>query len=172
LTSYEKGDYDEAAVEFELFLEFHPGHKMAPKAQYYVAMSKFNSYPSPERDITLAREAKSELEQFLRTYPDHPDVEQVRSYRIEVIDHLQTHEIEVARVYYRRGNYTAALLRLDPIQKTEASPEIKQEALYLTARTYEKQDDPENARVYYQQVIDTGIDNDLSEKARRELNRF
>lgn len=172
LTEYEKGNYEEAAVEFELFLEFHPAHKLAPRAQYYVAMSKFNSYPSPERDITLAVEARKELEEFLRVYPDHPDVETVRKYRIEVIDHLQTHEIEVARVYYRRGNYKAAHLRLDPVLDSEASPAVIQEAMYLSARTYEKQEDTENARRYYLLAIDNGTDAEFTEKSRERLNRL
>ncbi|MCD4653188.1 outer membrane protein assembly factor BamD [bacterium] len=169
LTEYEKRNYADAAVEFKLFLEFHPAHKMAPQAQYYIALSKFNSIPSPERDISMAIEAKTELTAFLKRYPDHPDLEKVNQYLSDVIDHLQTHEIEVAKVYYRRRSYNATLLRLSPVLDTKASPYIKQTALLLIARTHEKMNAEDEAREYYQKVIDNGDDEKLTHIARNQL---
>jgi len=172
LTEYEKGNYEESAVEFKLFLEFHPAHKMAPQAQYYIALSKFHSIPSPERDITKALEAKTELSELLVRYPDHPDYEQVSNNLEEVIDHLQNHEIEVAKVYYRRRSYDAVLLRLNPVLETKASPVVMQSAMLLIARTYEKKSNIEESRKYYQNVIDIGFDEELTKNARKELSRI
>ncbi|MBN1295276.1 outer membrane protein assembly factor BamD [bacterium] len=167
---YNRGNYDEAAVEFSLFLEFHPGHKLAPQAQYFIALSKFHSLPSPERDTTLAHDALKELEEFLRRYTDHPDYHKVTRYRIEVIDHLQLHEIQVARVYFRRGDYEAARLRLLPIPDTEASPNVKQEALYWLGRVSEKENDRDAAQSYFRQAGDAGSNERLPRRSSIHLN--
>jgi len=172
LTEYEKGNYEEAAVEFKLFLEFHPAHKMAPQAKYFLAFSKFHSISSPERDITMALEAKKELSEFLARYPDHPDSEKVKINLNHVIDHLQSHEIQVARVYYRRRSYDAALLRLEPVLETEASAIIKQSALLLIAKAYAKKDDYEQSRKYFQEVIDNGADEKTTQEAKKHLSKL
>ena len=170
VAEYERGNYAEAAVEFELFIEFHPGHKMAPQAQYYVALSKFNSFPSPERDITMALEARKELTEFLRLYPGHPDSQKVQNYLNNVNDHLQTHEIEVAKVYYRRGSYEAAINRLVPVDSSAASDEVKQKASMLLARSYEQNENKEEAVNTYRKVIELGFDQEMNDEALKKIN--
>lgn len=138
--------YSKASVELELFIEFNPAHKLAPQAQYYLAMSKFNSIISPERDTTTALEAKTSLENFLIRYPEHPDCDKVRDFLNQVIDHLQMHEVEVAKSYYRMGLYGAALNRLNPVLQTKASDTVKQEAYYFIGKSYIHTGESEKAR--------------------------
>ncbi|MBN1878683.1 outer membrane protein assembly factor BamD [bacterium] len=166
---YFRKNYSKASIEFELFLEFNPGHKLAPQAQYYLAMSKFHSILSPERDTTIALDAKSSLEEFLNRYPDHPDTVKVKGFLHDIIDHLQMHEIEVGRAYFRMGLYDAALNRLVPVTKVDVSDAIRQEALYYIAKSLIRTHDREQAREYLMKAaaIDTG--NKYQQRAKKAL---
>jgi outer membrane protein assembly factor BamD len=155
---FSRGNYSSSSLEFGLFLEFNPGHKLAPQAQYYLAMSEFNRIINPERDITAAIRAKESLELFLRRYRDHPDYDQVELYLASVNDHLQKHEIEVGKAYYRMRHYNAAIRRLEPVLEKDISDPVKQEALFWLARSVIQLNE-ENKGIEYLEKA-TGLDSE------------
>ncbi len=165
-------NYSKASIEFELFLEFNPAHKLAPQAHYFLAMSKFNSIISPERDTTIALEAKTSLEQFLKRYPNHPDSSKVLDFLHKIVDHLQMHEIEVGRAYYRMGLYESTLNRMVPILKTEASDQVKQEAMYYIGRALLRTGEKDKAKEYFEQACALKTDSEFKQRSQRALRRF
>ena len=171
-SQYLRKNYSKASVELELFIEFNPAHKLAPQAQYYLAMSKFNSIISPERDTTTALEAKKSLETFLNRYPDHPDCAKVRSFLEQIIDHLQKHEVEVGKAYFRMGLYDAALNRLGPVLKTDASDPVKQEAHYYIGRSMHRIGDSEKAREHYAKAAAIETDSKYRTRSARALKHL
>ncbi len=164
--------YDEAAIEFELFVEFHPAHKLAPQARLKMAMCKFHSLLSPDRDITMAHEALMAFDQFIRIYPDHPDMDKVRDYRERTFDHIMIHDLEAGLVYYRRKAYNAAINRIKPVADSAISRPLKARAGYYLARCYEKRKKFDAARTSYQVTIDLNIPSEYIEKARKRLTKL
>lgn len=169
---YMRKSYSKSALEFELFLEFNPGHKLAPQAQYYLAMSKFNEIINPERDITVAIESKKNLEQFLLKYKDHPDYAQVEVHLAKVIDHLQIHEIEVAKSYIRMRYYQSAIDRLKPVLESKASEGVRQQALYQLGRANLYAKNSDEARKYLNQAASNTADAKYQHRARKLLRRL
>ena len=161
--------YDEAAIEFELFVEFHPAHKLAPQARFKMAMCKFYSLLSPDRDITMAHEALTAFDQFIRIYPDHPEIDQARDYRDRTFDHILTHDLEAGLVYYRRKAYTSAVNRIKPVFETAISRPLKARAGYYLARCYEKRKKLDIARTTYQTTVNLDIPSKYIEKSRKRL---
>ncbi len=161
--------YEEAAIDFELFLDFHPAHKLAPEAQYNLAISKFKSKLNPERDTTMAKESLLAFNTFVSLYPDHPEIQNARQYKRQLETHLLTHEYEVGMVYYRRRAYHAALNRFNPILDSCQDPGLKVTTLYMIGRCLEHQHKYEESQKTYQQILALGGISEWESKARTRL---
>ncbi len=169
---FQRGNYSRSAMEFGLFVEFNPGHKLAPQAQYYLAMSEFNRIINPERDVSAAIRAKRSLEQFLRQYRNHPDYEQVELYLSKVNDHLQMHEIEVGKAYYRMRYFKSAINRLEPVIEKDISDPVKQEALFWLARSVIQIDESTRGKDYLERAIQLEPDSKIYRRSVRLLQRL
>jgi outer membrane protein assembly factor BamD len=168
-TQFSRKNYEEAAIDFELFLEFHPAHKLAPYAQYHLALSKLESSASSDRDTTMASEALIAFNTFLNRYPDHPNHETAVNQRNQVEDLLLEHELEVAKVYFRRKAFFAAIDRMKKIPEEAHNAKLRLTADYYLGRCYERLRNYDMAQEYYESVIAQDID---SKYVRRAKKRF
>jgi outer membrane assembly lipoprotein YfiO len=169
---YFRKNYTKASLEFELFLEFNPGHKLAPQAHYYLAMSKFNTIINPERDTSAARDTRKNLELFLQRYKDHQDYKKVEHYLEEVHNHLQVHEIEVAKSYIRMRYYQSAINRLEPVLESKASENVKQQALYHLGRAHRHAGNTDEAENYLNEAVSIPVSGKYQRRARNLLRRL
>lgn len=167
-----EGKYDEAAVEFELFVEFHPAHKKAPSAYYKMAMCKYKSLLTPDRDITMGKEALAAFDQFLKLYPDHPDAEKAREYRSLTFDHIMRHDLEAGLVYYRRQAYKAAINRIQPVFEKANSVVLRERAGYFLGRSLTYRGKYADARKVFEQVIALDIPSKYLDKSRKRLAKL
>ncbi|MSO70685.1 MAG: outer membrane protein assembly factor BamD [Alphaproteobacteria bacterium] len=133
---YQAGEYDEAILAAERFIELHPGSPDAPYAYYLKGLSYYEQISQVSRDQKMTVRAQSSLQELMRRYPES---EYARDARIKldlVNDHLAGKEMEVGRYYLKRGNYMAAINRfravLDTYQTTSHAPE----ALHRLAESY------------------------------------
>ncbi|MBN1354949.1 outer membrane protein assembly factor BamD [bacterium] len=168
-TQFLRKNYLEAAVDFEIFLEFHPAHKLASYAQYHLALSKFHSIRTPDRDQTMTREALSAFNKFLQLYPDHPNFDNALSFKHRVEDHLFKHDLAVARTYYRRHAFDSTINRLEQIPQLAHEQLLRAESSYLLGRSYEQLNDKERALEYYRSV--SGVSRWV-EKARNRMKNL
>ncbi len=171
-TQFARKHYAEAAVDFSLFLEFHPAHKLAPFAQYHLALCKYELMLSPDRDTTVAQEARDEFMKFLKAYPDHSFAPKAKEYLTKVQENLLRHEYEVGMVYYRRKNYNAALTRFKPTLLPSGDSDLFLRANYYAGKSYEHKEAYAEARKCYQAVIDTASASKWVRKARKRLKKL
>jgi outer membrane protein assembly factor BamD len=164
--------YDEAAVDFEIFLEFHPAHELAPYAQYHLALCKYHSMLKPERDSTIAREALKEFDKFIVLYPGDSEIEKVRKYRDEVHDHLLTHDLEIGKTYYRMKAYDSAIDRINPVLELAHDNKLKQESGYYCARCYAFKKEFETAKKLNKAVIDVDPLSEWAKKSQKLLDKM
>lgn len=128
--------YDEALVEYQAFLNYHPVHRNAAYAQFQIAMCSFKQMPTIDRDPEIVRTALREFEKLIQKYPDSLYTDQARRNAAACREHLSQYELYVARFYYKKGSYQAALGRLENMLKDYPDSLAEKEALYYAALAY------------------------------------
>lgn len=137
-TYYGEEKYDEAQVEYQAFLNFHPVHRDAPYAQFQIALCSFKQLSTIDRDPEITRAALKEFEKLPSKYPKAPYVEQAKKYAAICRDRLAEYELYVARFYYKKGSYKSALGRLEGIVKNYPSSLSEKDTLYYMGLAYKE----------------------------------
>ncbi len=137
-TYYGEEKYDEAQVEYQAFLNFHPVHRDAPYAQFQIALCSFKQMSTIDRDPEITRTALKEFEKLLAKYPKSPYEEQAKKHAAICRDRLAEYELYVARFYYKKDSYKAALGRLQGILKNYPDSLTEKDALYYMGLSYMK----------------------------------
>lgn len=171
-TLFQRKRYNEAAIDFSLFMEFHPAHRLASEAQYLLALSKYKSMLNPERDVSLAKDALLEFDQYLRMFPDGAEKDQALKYRAEVEDHLLRHEYAIGRVYYRMRHYDASINRISAIPDKAHNPDLTLSSLYLLGQNYEAKKDWKKAAEMYQKTFSILKDSRYAQKSSKRLKKI
>jgi outer membrane protein assembly factor BamD len=133
---YQAGEYDEAILAAERFIELHPGSADAPYAYYLKALCYYEQISQVSRDQKMTVRAQSALQELMRRFPES---EYARDARIKldlVHDHLAGKEMEVGRYYLKRGNYMAAINRFRAVLDTYQTTSHAAEALHRLAESY------------------------------------
>lgn len=133
---YQQGDFDDAILAAERFLQLHPGSPDAPYVHYLAAVSFYDQIADVGRDQAMTEIALFNLEQVALRYPE---TEYARDARLKMdlaIEHLAGKEMEVGRFYLQRGQFVAAINRfrtvVDDYQTTSHVPE----ALHRLTESY------------------------------------
>lgn len=169
-TYFKRGEYEQAAIEYEEFLKRHPGHAEAPYATYQVGLSYFEEIRSPDRDPTNTRLALQWFNTFIEKYPDAPDVPSARENIIKCRNRLAKREIYIGNFYSRRDNYKAAANRYKIVVSDYNDTDRYQEALYLLGRAYAKSEQYELARETLSTLVQQFPNEKYSGKASSLLN--
>lgn len=143
---FQKGEYEQAAIEYEEFLKRHPGHAEAPYATYRLALSYYKEIKSPDRDPLNTRLALQWFDTFIEKYPDSALAPDARARALRCRDRLARREIYIGNFYSKRDNYKAAADRYKIVVEDYNDTQRYQEALYLLGRAYAKSDQYELAR--------------------------
>lgn len=112
---FQQGGYDnyvEAEASYRNFLNRFPTSERADHAQFRLAQSLARRTEKPNREQQTTVKALDAVEDFLRTYPTSPLVEEAEALRQEIRNHQAEHEWIVARFYVRFGLSGASIQRL------------------------------------------------------------
>ena len=128
--------YEEAKFQYRRFLELYPAHAEAAKAQFYIAMSAFKRLKTIDRDQSITQEALQEFQRLVQAYPRSTFVEEANR-KIEACrEHLAAYELYVARFYYKKGAYPAAISRFGRLWQTYPEVKFADEVLFLLGDAY------------------------------------
>lgn len=169
---YQRGEYEQAALEYEEFLKRHPGHKEADYATYRVALSYYREIKSPDRDPSSTRQSLLWFNVFVDKYPDSPLVPDAMEKIIKCKDVLARREIYIGNFYSRRKNYRAAADRYKIVVDDFYDTEKYEEALYLLGRAYVRSDQYELARVTLNELVEQFPNDKYYNKASSLLNEI
>lgn len=136
---YKQGEYEQAVVEYEAFLNRHPGHRETQHAMYFLAMSYYKLKKSPDRDPTYARKALESFREFKNRFPDYEQMNKVDNRIRKCKDILAEREIYIGNFYMREDNYKAAYERYDNV--LEKFPDSK----YVDEATRKMEEARENS---------------------------
>src|SRR2546421_5381958 len=124
---YEAGNYGEAIIAADRFIQLHPGHRDIAYAYYLKAISYYVQIVDIGRDQKTTELALKALDDIVRRFPDSKYARDAKLKLDFTRDHLAGKEMEIGRYYLKRGQYLAAMNRfrrvIDTYQTTTHVPE-------------------------------------------------
>jgi outer membrane protein assembly factor BamD len=124
---YEAGNYGEAILAADRFIQLHPGHRDIAYAYYLRAISYYVQIVDVGRDQKTTELALKALDDVVRRFPDSKYARDAQLKLDFTRDHLAGKEMEIGRYYLNRGQYLAAINRfkrvIDNYQTTTHVPE-------------------------------------------------
>lgn len=165
---YKAGERAQAVAAVDRFLKLHPASPALDYALYLKGIVNFNDnlglfgflsqQDLSERDQKSAKLSFEAFKELAERFPDSryaPDARQRMTY---IVNALAQSEVHVARYYYNRGAYVAAISRAQIAVTDYQQVPAVEEALFILVRSYEAlgmQDLSEDARRVMQQNFPT-----------------
>jgi len=100
---YEAGNYGEAIVSADRFIQLHPGHRDIAYAFYLKAISYYVQITDVGRDQKITEQALKALDDVVRRFPDSKYARDAKLKLDFTRDHLAGKEMEIGRYYLKRG---------------------------------------------------------------------
>ncbi|MGE0800069.1 MAG: outer membrane protein assembly factor BamD [Lautropia sp.] len=146
--SYREGERADALVAIDRFIRLHPTHERLDYALYLKGLINFNNREGliarmagqdlSERDQQAARESYESFRQVATRFPDSRYAEDALARMKYLVNSMASGEVHIARYYYSRGAYVAALNRAqDVIAQYQQTP-ATEDALNLMVLAYDK----------------------------------
>ncbi|MDM7464368.1 MAG: outer membrane protein assembly factor BamD [Tepidimonas taiwanensis] len=153
---YKSGEPAQAIATLDRFIKLHPASPALDYALYLKGLVNFNDnlglfgfisqQDLSERDQKAAKDSFEAFKELVERFPDSryaPDARQRMTY---IVNSLAQYEVHVARYYYRRGAYVAAINRAQTALKDYQNVPAAEEALYILMKSYEALDMAEQAK--------------------------
>jgi outer membrane protein assembly factor BamD len=145
---YKEGERAEALSNVDRFIRLHPAHERLDYAFYLKGVINFNTREGlvarfagqdmSERDLNATREAYEAFKQVVVRFPESRYVTDSLDRMKYLVNTMASGEVSVARFYFSRGAYIAAVNRaLDVISNYRDTPALE-EALAVMASSYDR----------------------------------
>ena len=144
---YKQGEAAMALAAADRFIKLHPNHPHVDYAYYLKGLVNFNedlglfgglsNQDLSERDPKGAREAFESFRELITRFPDSRYADDSRKRMQYLVNSLASHEVHVARYYYRRGAYVAAVNRAKSALTSFPQAPANEEALFLLVKSYD-----------------------------------
>jgi outer membrane protein assembly factor BamD len=133
---YEGTNYDDTVNAAKRYVTLHPGSPDAAYAQYLIGSSYFDQIPDITRDQQRTEKALQALEEVVRKYPNTEYAASAKR-KIEIArDQLAGKEMETARFYQKKRNWTAAINRFKVVITQYQTTRHVEEALMRLTELY------------------------------------
>jgi outer membrane protein assembly factor BamD len=144
---YKGGDRAAAIATLDRFMKLHPASPALDYALYMRGIINFNDdlgmfssftrQDLSERDQKAAKESFESFKELVTRFPGSRYTPDARARMNYIVNSLAQYEVHVARYYYSRGAYLAAINRAQlAISDYREVPAIE-EALYIMVRSYD-----------------------------------
>lgn len=111
-TNYKLGDFMLAGYHFNNFIKTFPRSDKAEEAQFMVAKCYFLDSPEETLDQSSTYKAISEIQLFINRYPNSDRVAECNDLMDRLRAKLEAKSYRHAKLYYRLGDYKAAIFAL------------------------------------------------------------
>jgi outer membrane protein assembly factor BamD len=145
---YKSGDQAQAIATLDRFMKLHPASPAIDYALYLKGVVNFNDNLGPfaflsrqdlsERDQKAAKESFEAFKELATRFPDSRYTPDARARMTYIVDSLAQYEVHVARYYYERGAYVAAVNRAQNALADYHDVPALEEALYIVVQSYDK----------------------------------
>lgn len=145
---YKQQEKAQALAIIERFIKLHPTSPAADYAYYLQGLINFNDdlglfgrtakVDLSERDQQASRDAYQSFKLVVERFPDSKYVPDSRLRMNYIVNALASYEVHVARYYYQRGAYLAAVNRAQQAVHDFRGVPATEEALYLMVASYDR----------------------------------
>jgi outer membrane protein assembly factor BamD len=166
-----RSEYYEAIALYESFVSYYPQNELVCYARYQIANSYFELMEKSDRDQKATREALAEFMRVINLCPDS-DYAALAQEQIKACNsNLAGHEYSVGYFYYRSRGYNAAALRFKRILRDRQYEDFHDmpAVYYYLAESLRRGGKIEEARIYFQQLLEKFPDCRFSRKAGGRL---
>ncbi len=137
----------QALATLDRFMKLHPASTGIDYALYLKGIVNFNDnlglfgfiakQDLSERDQNAAKESFESFKELLTRFPDSRYAPDSRSRMTYIVNSLAQYEVHVARFYYSRNAYVAAINRAQTAVTDYANVPAAEEALYIMMLSYD-----------------------------------
>lgn len=133
--NYHMGDFMLAGYHFDNFVRTFPRSIRAEDAQFMNAKCYFLDSPEPSLDQTSTYKAVDELQLFINKYPESPKVDECNDLIDRLRFKLETKSYNSAKLYYRLGEYKAAIFALRNTLSEFPDTKFREEISFMILRS-------------------------------------
>jgi outer membrane protein assembly factor BamD len=144
---YKANDQAQALATLDRFLKLHPASPAVDYALYLKGVVNFNDnlgifgtlarQSLSERDQKAAKESFESFKEVATRFPDSRYTPDARVRMTYIVNSLAEYEVHVARFYYSRGAYVAAINRAQVALNEYRDVPALEEALFILMRSYD-----------------------------------
>ena len=144
---YKGGEKAQAVATLDRFMKLHPASPAFDYALYLKGLVNFNenlglfSWLShqdlSERDQKAAKDSFESFRELVTRFPESRYTPDGRLRMTYIVNSLAQYEVHVARYYYERGAYVAAVGRAQSAIADYKDVPATEEALYILVRSYD-----------------------------------
>jgi len=145
---YKAGDKVQAIATLDRFMKLHPASPAFDYALYLKGVINFNDdlglfafmtrQDLSERDQKAAKESFETFKELATRFPESRYTPDARARMNYIVNSLAQYEVHVARYYYERGAYLAAINRAQAAVADYREAPALEEALYIMVVSYDK----------------------------------
>lgn len=144
---YKAGQQADAHATLDRFIKLHPTSPALDYALYLKGIINFNDnlgmfsfvtkQDLSERDQKAAKESFESFRELVTRFPDSRYAADAKARMTYIVNSLAQYEVHVARYYYSRGAYVAAINRAQTALTDFRDVPALEEALYILVRSYD-----------------------------------
>ena len=144
---YKSGEQASALAACDRFIRLHPGHPNVDYVYYLKGLISFNedlgllgalsNQDLSERDPKAAKEAFDTFKELVTRFPESRYADDAKQRMVYLVNALASHEVHVARYYYKRGGHVAAIARAQAAIKGYPNSPAQEEALFILVKSYD-----------------------------------
>ncbi len=144
---YKAGEPAQAIATLERFAKLHPASPVLDYSLYLKGIVNFNDnlgifafltrQDLAERDQKASKESFEAFKELVTRFPDSRYAPDARQRMVYIVNSLAQYEVHVARYYYSRGAYVAAINRAQLALIDYSDVPALEEALAIVVRSYD-----------------------------------
>ena len=144
---FKAGDQAQAIAALDRFMKLHPASPALDYALYLKGLVNFNDELGPfsflarqdlsERDQKAAKESFEAFKELVARFPDSRYTPDAKARMTYIVNSLAQYEVHVARYYFQRGAYVAAISRAQNALTDYQGVPALEEALFILVRSYD-----------------------------------
>ena len=145
---YKSNDQASALATLDRFMKLHPASPAIDYALYLKGIVNFNDnlgafnflarQDLSERDQKAAKESFESFKELVTRFPDSRYAPDSRARMTYIVNSLAQYEVHVARYYFSRGAYVAAINRAQSAVTDYKEVPAIEEALFILMRSYDE----------------------------------
>ena len=144
---YKNNDQAQAIATLDRFIKLHPASPALDYALYLKGLVSFNDnlgllsglsrQDLSERDQKAAKDSFEAFRELTTRFPESKYAPDARQRMTHIVNSLAQYEVHVARYYFSRGAYVAAINRAQTALNDYRDVPALEEAIYILMRSYD-----------------------------------